>query len=68
MFRTFLNNKKLTTPDIKCKHCGLIHKNDCNAMTLNEWEHVECEESGTIFYRNKDTQEIRWEHPTKSIS
>lgn len=68
MFRTFLNNTKLSTPDIKCKNCGLIHTKECAKPILNVWEHVECEESGTIFYRNKHTQEIRWEHPTKSIS
>jgi len=68
MFRTFLNDTKLTTPDIKCKNCGLIHTDECGAIPLKDWEHVECEESGTVFYKHKHTQEIKWEHPTKSIS
>jgi len=44
-----LNDTKLTTPDIKCKNCGLIHTDECGAIPLNDWEHVECEESGTVF-------------------
>ena len=68
MFRTYLENTSLSVPDIKCKNCGLIHTKECRTPALSDWEHIECEESGTIFYKHKHTKEIRWESPIKSIS
>ena len=79
MFRTFLDNRvnavkntcnecgledcsHLDTPAL-CKEGGLV---DCSH--LKAWERVECEESGTVFYKHQYTQETSWKYPTKSIS
>ena len=52
----------LDTPAL-CKEGGLV---DCSH--LKAWERVECEESGTVFYKHQYTQETSWKYPTKSIS
>lgn len=64
MFRTFLDNDFVLQPTKtleSLEFSEVLTPPIILESTSTEWERVECEESGTIFYKHKNTQETKWE-------
>ena len=66
MFRTFLDNDFMLTPSSEQKVSPARQESGTTQILMKDWEQIECEESGTIFYKHKTTQKISWEYPIKS--
>ena len=66
MFRTFLDDDFMLTPSSEQKVSPARQESGTTQILMKDWEQIECEESGTIFYKHKHTQEIRWDTPIKS--